>query len=78
MVPWPVLMMTAWAFLTVPMRTMDARGQWWGPVLRLPREVQEDEEAQGGMEVWVGGGTGGEKHRSPVRMGHGEEAARRG
>ena len=53
-VPWPVLRMTAWAFATATMRTKDARGQWWGPVLRLPREVQEDEEAQEGMEVWWG------------------------
>ena len=53
-VPWPVLRMTAWAFPTATMRTTDARGQWWGPVLRLPREVQEDEGAQGGMEVWWG------------------------
>ena len=30
----------------VTMRTTDARGQWWGPVLRLPKEVREDEEAQ--------------------------------
>ena len=36
------------------MRTMDARGQWWGPVLRLPKEVREDEEAQGDVEVWWG------------------------
>ena len=36
------------------MRTTDARGQWWGPVLRLPMEVQEDEEAQEGVEVWSG------------------------
>ena len=53
-VPWPVLRMTAWAFATATMLTTDARGQWWGPVLRLPREVQEDEEAQGGMQVWWG------------------------
>ena len=30
------------------------RGQWWGPVLRLPKEVREDEEAQGNVEVWWG------------------------
>ena len=36
------------------MRTTDARGQWWGPVLRLPKEVQEDEDTQGGVEVWWG------------------------
>ena len=53
-VPWLVLRMTAWAFPTATMHTTDARGQWWGPVLRLPREVQGDEEAQGGMEVWLG------------------------
>ena len=50
-VPWPVLRMTAWAFMTATMRTTDARGHWWGPVLRLPRDVQGEEEAQGGMEV---------------------------
>ena len=27
-VPWPVLRMTAWAFPTATIRTMDARGQW--------------------------------------------------
>ena len=46
--------MTAWAFPNATMRTTDARGQWWGPVLRLPKEVQEDEEAQGEAEVWWG------------------------
>ena len=46
--------MTQWAFQTATMRTTDARGQWWGPVLRLSTEVQEDEEAQGGSEVWWG------------------------
>ena len=46
--------MTAWVFLTATMRTTDARGQWWGPVLRLRREVQEDEEAQEGVEIWWG------------------------
>ena len=44
--------MTAWAFPNATMRTTDTRGQWWGPVLRLPKEVQEDEEAQGEVEVW--------------------------
>ena len=53
-VPWLVLRMTAWALPTATMRTTDTRGQWWGPVLRLPKEVQEDEEAQGGMEVCWG------------------------
>ena len=53
-VPWPVQRMTAWAFPNVTMRTTDARGQWWGPVLWLPKEVQEDEEAQGEVEVWWG------------------------
>ena len=53
-VSWPVLRMTAWAFPTATMRTTDASGQWLGPVLRLPREVQNDEEAQGDMEVWSG------------------------
>ena len=50
-VPWPVLRMTARAFPTATMRTADVRGQWWGPVPRLHREVQEDEGAQGDMEV---------------------------
>ena len=66
-VPRPVLRMTAWAFWTTTMRTTDTRGQWWGPVLRLPREVQEDEEAQEGVEVWWG-----EEHegqRAGVQMG---------
>ena len=49
---WPVLRMTAWVFPNATMRTTDARGQWWGPVLRLPKEMQEDEEAQGGVKVW--------------------------
>ena len=53
-VPWPVLQMTAWAFPNATMRTTDARGQWWGPVLRLPKEVREDEEVQGEVEVWWG------------------------
>ena len=75
---WPVLRMTAWAFPTATMRSTDARGQWWGPVLRLPRDMQEDKEAQGGMEVWLGGGAEGEKDRGPDRMGHGEGAAGRG
>ena len=46
-VPWPVPRMTAWAFPHATMRATDARGQWWGPVLRLPKEVQEGEEGQG-------------------------------
>ena len=53
-IPWPVLRMTAWAFRNATMRTTDARGQWWGPVLRLPKEVREDEEAQGDVEVLWG------------------------
>ena len=53
-IPWPVLQMTAWAFPNATMRTTDARGQWWGPVLRLPKEVREDEVAQGEAEVWWG------------------------
>ena len=53
-VPWLVLRMTAWAFPKATMRTTDARGQWWGPVPRLPKEVQEDEEAHGEVEVWCG------------------------
>ena len=60
-VPRPVLRMTAWAFRTATMRTTDASGQWWGPVLRLPREVQEDEEAQKGVEVWWGEGQEGKR-----------------
>ena len=51
-IPWPVLRMRAWAFPNATMRTTDARGQWWGPVLRLPKEVREEEEAQGDVEVW--------------------------
>ena len=66
-VPWPVLRMTAWAFPTATMRTTDARGQWWGPVLRLPKEVQEHEEAQGGVEVWWGEEQEGK--RAGVQMG---------
>ena len=53
-VPWPVLRMTAWAFPKAAMRATDATGQWWGPVVRLPKEVQEGEEAQGEVEVWWG------------------------
>ena len=52
--PWPVLRMTAWAFPTGTMRTTDIRGRWWGPVLRLPKEVHGDEETQADMEVWWG------------------------
>ena len=52
-VPWPVLRMTAWVFLTATMRTTNVRGQWWGPVL-LPREVHEEEGAHGDMEIWCG------------------------
>ena len=59
--------MTAWAFLTATMRTTDTRGQWWGPLLRLPRHMQEDEEAQGGMEVWFGEEQEGK--RTGVQMG---------
>ena len=36
-VPWPLLRMTAWAVPNATMRTTDTRGQWWGPVLRLPK-----------------------------------------
>ena len=35
----PVLRMTAWAFPNATMRATDARGQWWRPVLGLPKEV---------------------------------------
>ena len=56
-VPCPVLRMTAPVFSNATMRTTEVRGQWWGPVLRLPREVHEDKEAQGDMEArW------GERH----------------
>ena len=51
-VPWPVLRLTAWVFPTANMRTTDARGQWWGPMLQLPKEVQEDEEAQVSRSGW--------------------------
>ena len=40
------------AFRNATMRTTDARGQCWGPVLQPPKEVQEDEQAQGELEVW--------------------------
>ena len=53
-VQWLVLRMTAWAFPNATMSATDARGQWWGPVLRLPKEVQEGEEAQGEVEVLWG------------------------
>ena len=46
--------MTAWAFSNATMRSTDARGQWWGPVLRVPKEVQEGEAAQREVEVWWG------------------------
>ena len=59
--------MTAWAFPNATMRTTDARGQWWGPVLRLPKEVQEDEEAQGEVEVWWGEEEDGQ--RTGVQLG---------
>ena len=49
------------------MRTTDTRGQCWGPVLRLPREVQKDEEDQGRMEVWWGEEQEGK--RTAVQMG---------
>ena len=41
-IPWPVLRMTAWAFPNATMRTTDTK------------EVQEDEGAQGDVEVWWG------------------------
>ena len=66
-IPWPVLRMTAWAFSNATMRTTDTRGQWWGPVLRLPKEVQEDEEAQGDVEDWWGEKKEGE--RTGVQLG---------
>ena len=53
-IPWPVLRMMAWALRNATMRTTDTRGQCRGPVLRLPEEVQVDEEAQGDLEVWWG------------------------
>ena len=52
--------MTAWAFPNATMRTTDARGQSRGPVLRLPKKVQEDEDAQGEVEVWWGEEKGGQ------------------
>ena len=64
-VPWPVLRMTAWAFLNATMRTTDARGQWWGPVLQLPKQVQEDEQAPQGQR------SGGERKR----RGRGQESS---
>ena len=59
--------MTAWAFLTATMRTTKAGGQWWGPILRLPKEVQEDEETQGSVDVWWGQEQEG--RRAGVQMG---------
>ena len=52
--PGLVLITMAWAFPTATMRTTDVRGQWWGPLRRLPREVHEDEEAKEDVEVWWG------------------------
>ena len=66
-VPWPVLRTTAWVFPNATLRTTDARGQWWGAVLRLPKEVQEDEEAQGEVEGWWGEEKEG--HRTGVQLG---------
>ena len=43
------------AFPNATMHTTDTRGQWWGPVLWLPKEVRGDEEAQEAqedVEVW--------------------------
>ena len=77
-VPWPVLRMTTWALPTATMRTTDARGQWWRLVLRLPREVQEKEEAQEGVEVWWGEEQEGKRSRRPDRMGHSAGTAGRG
>ena len=77
-VPWLVLRMTTWAFPTATMRTTDARGQWWGLVLRLPREVQEDEEAQEGVEVWWGEEQEEKRSRGPGRMRHSAGTAGRG
>ena len=66
-VPWLVPTMTAWAFQTATMRTADVRGEYWGPVLRLPMEVQGAEEAQGVMEAWWGEEQEGKK--TGVQMG---------
>ena len=66
-IPWVVLRMTALAFPNATMRTTDTREQWWGPVLPLPKEVQEDEEAQGDVEV--GTGEGKEGKRTGVQLG---------
>ena len=65
-VSWPVLRMLAWAFPNATMRTTDARGQWWGPVLQLLKEVQEDEEAQREVEFWWGEEK--EEHRTGVQL----------
>ena len=48
------------------MRTTGARRQWLRPVLRLPREVQEDEKAQEGMEVWWGEEQEGNRAGIPI------------
>ena len=69
-VPWPLLRMTAWAFSTATMRTTDARGQWWGPVLRLTQGGAGGWGGPGGCVGLVGGGPGGEESRSPDRMQH--------
>ena len=49
---WPVLRMTAGAFLMATMRTTDTRGQWCRPVLCLLRGMHVDKDAQGDVEVW--------------------------
>ena len=72
-VPWPVLRMTAWAFPTATMRTRDARGQWWGPVLQLQKE--DDGVA---VSFWITD-TGRPEEEAPiVPVGHkcGERARR--
>ena len=52
--------MTAWAFSTATMRTTDVLGQWRGRLLRLPRGVHQDEEAQEDVDVCRGEGGPGE------------------
>ena len=59
--PWLVLRMTAWAFARPTMPTTEVRGQWWQPVLHLPREVRVDEEAQEDVEVCLGDGQEGKR-----------------
>ena len=59
--------MTSWAFPTATMRTTEVRGQWGGPLLRLPCELKGRSMPRGGMEVWWGEEQEGK--RTGVRIG---------